>query len=236
MLFLWTFLGIDLKELMLGGEDWDFLPEVITRTLIMLLVILISLRVLGKRAVKQLSIFEIAVIIGLGSAAGDPMFYKEVGILPAIIVFTLTVGLYKFITYVIGKSKRFEDIMEGKPICLIKDGAFSINNFSKEWLGEDEFFSELRMQSVSQLGQIEIAIQESSGDMSIIFYTDEEVKFGLPIMPDSLDAWQEKISNSGYYACIFCGYTEKLKPTDKCNCPQCNKTRWVKASNKKRVS
>ena len=236
MLFLWTFLGIDLKELMLGGENWDFLIEVIIRTMIMLLVILISLRILGKRAVKQLSIFETAVIIGLGSAAGDPMFYKDVGILPAVIVFMMTIGLYKFIIYFIGKSKRFEDVMEGKPICLIKNGAFSIENFSKESMGEDEFFSELRMQSVSQLGQIEIAIQESSGEMSIIFYPDEEVKYGLPIMPDSLDAWQQKINDTDYYSCIFCGYTEKLKPTNKCNCPECNKARWVKASNKKRVS
>lgn len=236
MLFLWTFLGIDLKQLMLGGEEWDFLIETVVRTMTMLLVILISLRILGKRAVKQLSIFEIAVIVGLGSAAGDPMFYKDVGMIPAIIVFTMTVGLYKLITYVIGKSKRFEDIMEGKPICLIKDGAFSIKNFEKESMGEDEFFSELRMQSVSQLGQIEIAIQESSGDMSIIFYPDEEVKFGLPIMPDSLDAWQQKIGDTNYYSCIFCGYTEKLKPTNECICPECKKNRWVKATNKKRVS
>jgi uncharacterized membrane protein YcaP (DUF421 family) len=139
----------------------------------------------------------------LGSAAGDPMFYKDAGILPAIIVFTLTVGLYKLITYVIGKSKRFEDIMEGKPICLVKDCAFSIENFKKESMGEDEFFSELRMQSVSQLGQIEVAIQESSGDISINFYPDEEVKFGLPIMPDSLDNWQQKINDTNYYSCIF---------------------------------
>jgi uncharacterized membrane protein YcaP (DUF421 family) len=236
MLFLWTFLGIDLNQLLLGGEDWDFLIEVIVRTMTMLLVILISLRILGKRAVNQLSIFEIAVIIGLGSAAGDPMFYKDVGILPAIIVFTLTVGLYKFITYVIGKSKRFEDIMEGKPICFIKNGAFSIENFKKESMGEDEFFSELRMQSVSQLGQIEIAIQETSGEMSIIFYPDEEVKFGLPIMPDSLDTWQQKITDTNYYSCIFCGYTEKFKPINECICPECKKNRWVKASNKKRVS
>jgi hypothetical protein len=64
MLFLWAFLDIDLNQLMLGGEEWDFLIEVVVRTLIMLIVILISLRILGKRAVKQLSIFEIAVIIG----------------------------------------------------------------------------------------------------------------------------------------------------------------------------
>jgi uncharacterized membrane protein YcaP (DUF421 family) len=229
-------LNLDWKQVMLGDENWGFLPEIITRTLIMLIVILISLRVFGKRGVKQLSIFEIAVVIGLGSAAGDPMFYKDVGIIPAIIVFTLTVGLYKFITFLIGKSKKFEDIMEGKPICFVKDGIFSIENFKKESMGEDEFFAELRMQSVSQLGQIEFAIQETSGDMSIIFYPDEEVKYGLSVMPGSLDNWQKEIKKTDYYSCIFCGYTEKLKPIDECICPECKKNRWVKATNKKRVS
>lgn len=236
MIFLWAFLSFDLKQLLLGDENWDFLIETVVRTMIMLSVILISLRILGKRGVKQLSILELAVIIGLGSAAGDPMFYNDAGILPAIIVFIMTIGLYKFIIYLIGKSKHFENIMEGKPIYLIKNGAFSIENFLKESMGEDEFFSELRLQSVSQLGQVETAIQETSGGMSLIFYPDEEVKYGLPIMPGSLNDWQQKISNTDYYSCIFCGYTEKLKPTNKCNCPQCNKARWVKASNKKRVS
>ncbi len=236
MQFLWIFLDLEWKQVLLGNENWDFLIETVIRTSVMLVVILGSLRILGKRAVNQLSVFEIAVIIGLGSAAGDPMFYKDAGILPAIVVFTMTVSLYKFITFLIGKSKRFEDIMEGKPICFVKNGAFSIEAFSKESMGEDEFFAELRMQSVSQLGQIEVAIQETSGVMSLIFYPDEEVKFGLPIMPNSLDAWQQKITESGYYACIFCGYTENLKLSNECICPECKKNRWVKASNKKRVS
>jgi uncharacterized membrane protein YcaP (DUF421 family) len=229
-------LSFDLQQLMFGGEDWDFLPETIIRTLIMLLVIVISLRILGKRGVKQLSIFELAVIIGLGSAAGDPMFYKEVGVLPAIIVFVLTISVYKLIIYFIGKSKRFEDMIEGKPVCLIKDGAFSVKNFPKESFGEDEFFAELRMQSVSQLGQIEEAIQETSGDISLFFYDDDEVKYGLPIMPDSLENWQYEIEKTDYYSCIFCGYTQKIKPVEECICPKCSKKKWVKASNKKRVS
>lgn len=161
-------LQVSWKELMLGGEEWSFLLETVLRTLIMFTVILISLRLLGKRGVKQLSIFELVVIIGLGSAAGDPMFYKDVGILPALIVFTMVISLYSLITYLIGKSKKFEKLIEGKPVCLIKDGVFSIENFSKEVLGEDEFFAELRMQGVSQLGQIEEAIEESSGNISIL--------------------------------------------------------------------
>ena len=223
------------KELLLGSEEWSFLPETILRTLIMFTVIVISLRILGKRGVKQLSVFELVVIIGLGSAAGDPMFYKDVGILPALIVFTMVVGLYSLITYIIGKNKKFELLVEGKPICLIKNGVFSIENFKKEILGADEFFAELRMQGVSHLGQVEEAIEESSGNISVFFYPDEEVKYGLPIMPDSLNASFQKISESDHYSCTFCGYTEKLKPSGKSICPVCKKFKWVKASNKKRI-
>ncbi len=208
MYFLQTSSGFTWKELLLGREDWSFLPEIVFRTLIMFIVILIGLRLLGKRGVKQLSVFELVVIIGLGSAASDPMFYKDVGIIPALIVFAMVIGLYSLITFLVGKNKKFEKLVEGKPVSLIKGGVFSINNFQKENLGEDEFFAELRMQSVSQLGQIEEAIEESSGNISLFFYPDEEVKYGLPIMPDSLKATQKKINDTDHYSCIFCGYTE----------------------------
>jgi len=106
--------GFTWKELLMGGEEWSFLLETVLRTLIMFIVIMISLRILGKRGVKQLSVFELVVIIGLGSAAGDPMFYKDVGILPALAVFTMIVILYTSITYFIGKNKNFEELVEVK--------------------------------------------------------------------------------------------------------------------------
>ncbi len=227
--------GMDWKGLLLGTEEWDFLLETSLRTFVMFIVILIGLRLLGKRGIKQLSVFELVVIIGLGSAAGDPMFYKDVGILPALIVFLMIIGLYKIVIYIIGKNKKFEILLEGKPICLIKAGAFSIENFKKEALGEDEFFAELRLQSVSQLGQIEEAIVESSGNISIFYYADEEVKYGLSVMPGALDACFLRIQEIGYYSCIFCGHTEKLMPVEEISCPTCTRKKWVKASNKKRI-
>ena len=235
MYFLQEAASFSWKTLLLGSENWNFLWETILRTLIMFVVILVSLRILGKRGVKQLSVFELVVIIGLGSAAGDPMFYKDVGILPAVIVFALIITLYSAVTFIVGKNKKFEQLVEGKPVCLIKNGFFSIENFKKEALGEDEFFAELRMQGVSQLGQIEEAIIESSGSISVFFYPEEAVKYGLPIMPRSLDTSQRKITEEDHYACAFCGYTEKLSPTEIHTCPSCKKGRWVKASNKKRI-
>lgn len=227
--------GFSWKELLLGSEEWSFLGETVLRTTIMFLIILTSLRILGKRAVKQLSVFELVVIIGLGSAAGDPMFYKDVGLLPSFIVFFLVVTFYLSVTHLVSKYKPIEHLVEGRPVCLVEEGVFSIENFKKEPLAQDEFFAELRLKGVSHLGQIENAIIETTGGISIYFYPDDEVKYGLPILPLIFDTQTKEISAAGSYACTFCGFTEKLQPTLKHNCPKCQRDQWVKAINKKRV-
>lgn len=224
------------EALLFGAEKADFLVEVIARTVIMFLVIIIGLRFLGKRGVKQLSVFELVVIIGLGSAAGDPMFYKEVGILSSVIVFVVIIALYASLTYLLGKSKKFENFLEGKSIGLIEDGVFLINNFKKENLGSDEFFAEMRLKGISHLGQVKSVIEETSGDISVFFYTEEETKYGLPILPHSLDHPLKVIADKAHYSCTFCGFTEEKNPGNAGACKNCGKTNWVKASNKKRVA
>ncbi|WP_312206724.1 DUF421 domain-containing protein [Epilithonimonas hominis] len=226
---------LDFKQILLGSEDWNFLLETVVRTIIMFVIIILGLRLLGKRGVKQLSVFELVVIIGLGSAAGDPMFYKDVGIIPAMVVFTMIISLYTIITYFIGKSKKFENLVEGKPICLINEGVFCIDDFKKESLGEDEFFAELRLKGVSNLGQIEKAIEEISGEISVFYYEDKDIKYGLPIMPGSLDNVIKLIAVKKHYSCKFCGFTEELN-NGKHNCKVCGKDEWVESSNKKRIS
>ncbi|MBP7500188.1 MAG: DUF421 domain-containing protein [Chryseobacterium sp.] len=228
--------SFDLKQILLGSEEWSFLLETVLRTGIMFFIIIFGLRLLGKRGVKQLSVFELVVIIGLGSAAGDPMFYKDVGIMPALVVFTMIISLYSIITYIISKSKKFEKLVEGKPICLIDQGVFCIEDFKKESLGEDEFFSELRLKGVSHLGQIEKAIEEISGEISVFYYEDKDIKYGLPIMPNSLDKAVKSFFRTAHYSCTFCGYTKEFETHEKSTCKVCGKDEWVESSNKKRIS
>lgn len=223
------------KNFLLGTEDWGFLPEVAFRTFFMFAVILFGLSILGKRGVKQLSVFELVVIIGLGSAAGDPMFYKDVGMLPALIVFTIVIGLYIFVTHLVGRNKKVENLVEGKPVYLIIDGEFAIGNFSKEPLGQDEFFAELRIYGISHLGQVDKAIIETNGSVSVFYYEDRDVRYGLPILPGCLDEQITTIKERGHYACVFCGHSEQIKAVDSHHCPKCKKDKWVKASNKPRV-
>jgi len=210
--------------------------EIAIRTIVMFVAILIALAILGKRGVKQLSVFELVIIISLGSAAGDPMFYKEVGILSAFTVFTVVILCYKFTTFLVFKSERIEKLIEGTPICLVRDGKFSITNFKNEPIGYDEFFGEMRQYSVSHLGQIELALIEISGEISLYYHKDEEVQYGLPILPHLYEEQHVQIMKAGIYSCAFCGNTETIEATDKHLCTTCSKDKWVKSINKKRIT
>lgn len=226
---------LDWKQILIGEEKFEFLIEIALRTVIMYFIILFGLRLLGKRGIRQLSVFELVVIISLGSAAGDPMFYKEIGLLTPVVIFLIIVGAYRFTTYLTAKSEKIDDLIEGKSVYLIRAGKFNIEDFKKEALAKDEFFAELRQQSVSHLGQIETAILETSGILSVYFYPDEEVKFGLPILPDLFDRKIKLIEAADHYACSFCGKVEKIITTGKHNCKKCKNDEWLKAIDRCRV-
>lgn len=223
------------KTLLLGEEKWNFLTEVALRSFVMFLVIVLTLRLLGKRGIKQLSVFELGVIIGLGSAAGDPMFYKDVGLLPGIIVFIMIIGLYKLIAFLINRSDRFEQFMEGTPTSIIEKGCFIVENFKKEPIAMDELFSQLRLKSVSHLGQIEEAIIETNGEVSVFYTPNDQVDYGLPIIPSLSKEKLQSITEAGHYACTYCGNTEFLTPALHTNCQKCNKQEWLKAINHRRI-
>ena len=214
-------------EIFFGKEEISFLLEIVFRTVVMFLVVVIGLNFTGKRGVKQLSVFEMVMIISLGSAAGDPMFYKEVGLLQAMVVFAVVLLFYRFIIFLIAKSDKIENLFEGKPIYIIKEGRFTEKAANHLQLGSDELFSELRNKSIDHLGQIKYAILETNGTISLLFYSDEEVKPGLPIWPENFEQKRKLISTQGLYACSNCGNLERLTPAPLFVCASCSNEEWV---------
>ena len=206
----------------------NFILEVIFRSTVMFIILLLTLKLAGKRGVKQLSIFETVIIIALGSAAGDPMFYEDVALVPAGVVFLVIISLYRTVTWLTGRSKKFEEFIEGKTECIIYEGKFSVATFKKESLAQDEFFAELRIKSIEHLGQIKNAFLETSGDVSVFYYVDQDVKYGLPILPALFHKKSKTIPADGIYSCAFCGHTEKQK-TGTATCELCYKEEWVES-------
>src|SRR5687768_13066785 len=121
--------GFDLHSLLWGEEDSFFLYEIALRAVVMFIVVLVSLRILGKRGVKQLSVFELVIILTLGSAGGDAIFYKDVGLIVCIMVFVMITLLYRLVIYMADKSHGFNKLVEGVPVLLVEGGQFDTENF-----------------------------------------------------------------------------------------------------------
>jgi uncharacterized membrane protein YcaP (DUF421 family) len=227
---------MELEKILIGDEDFSFLLEVVLRTVIMFVAVITAISILGKRGVKQLSVFELVIIISMGSAAGDPMFYKDVGLLTAFVVFAVIIIIYKVVMRLLNKSEKFEKAVEGEPVYLIREGRFCYKAFEREALAVDEFFAELRNNNISQLGQIKAAIMETNGNISVFYYEDKDVLHGLPILPDGYKQCSTVIEKAANHSCRYCGHTEYIEPGANFPCSTCNRDVWVPSTKERRIT
>jgi uncharacterized membrane protein YcaP (DUF421 family) len=220
------------------GEDTPalFLLEVTFRSLVMYLLILATLRITGKRGVKQLSLFELTIILSLGSAAGDPMFYADVPLLHVLAVFMVVILCYVFFNRLSEKNQHIEQWLEGSSECILENGEIKLESFKKQNLTYLELFGEMRQQHVEHLGQIRRVYLEPTGEISIFFYEDEQVKPGLPIFPELLSKPFRQIERAGQYACRTCGHCRQLTAESTHICPQCGRDLWLYACTGKRLT
>lgn len=217
-----------------GEESWTFLPSVAIRALVMFVVISIGLRLVGKRGIKQLSVYELGVIVGLGSAAGDPMFYKDVGIVPALVVFVVVIGLYRIMETVMEKSGRVYRVLEGDPVEVVRDGRIDVKTFEHEDMSRPELFAQLRFNKVSNLAQVRRALIEPTGELSVFFAQDASVGAGLPLLPELYDRGSHVIPRPDQYACTNCGDVARLAASTRCR--TCDGETWVVAVTDKRIA
>lgn len=221
-------------NIFLEGVEWSFLTQIMGRTVFMFIMILLVLRLSGRRGVRQLTLFEVAIILGMGSAAGDPMFQKEVPLLYGVAVLFVITLVYKTVTWAASKSASMHRILEGREMLIVSDGLFEIKNEKNVDFSKEEFFNELRNRSVEHLGQVRTALLEVDGSLSILFFTTDQVRCGLPIFPKD---YQQIDPQKAYspIACMQCGYVIMEVPSGACICPRCQASKWAKTLKTERI-
>ncbi|UBV42074.1 DUF421 domain-containing protein [Deinococcus taeanensis] len=221
----------DWARMFLGDTPPLFLLEIVFRTAVIFLWLLLLLRVTGKRGLAQLSPLELAIVIGLGSAAGDPMFYPEVPLLHAMLVLTVVVGLQRLLSFLVIRNEQVETFIEGLPVELVRDGVISHAGLSGANLSREDLFERLRAQGVRQLGEVQRAYFEQDGTLTV-FTLGPDSPAGLPVVPPwDLEPPRLLLDTDDYrapVACLNCGRVQpQAEPTDHCTC---GSDRWTPAT------
>ena len=218
--------AFDWYKLFLGEHPAVFFVEILVRVTCVYAFVLLFLRLGGKRTMGELTFFDFAIIIALGSAVGDAMIFDSVPLLHSFVVVATVIGLEHLVARVTENNKRLETIVEGQPALLVEDGVIVKENLHGERLSRDELFEGLRQYSVHHLGQVAVAYLEPSGKLSVI--KAAENRPGLSILPQGKRlCTDERLEH--LLACKTCGTTIE-KTSDEQQCPNCDERKWAKAT------
>ncbi|MGZ9585952.1 DUF421 domain-containing protein [Paenibacillus marinisediminis] len=146
-------------------EDWIY---VILRTWLAMVILYIMTKLLGKRQVSQLSLFEYMTGLTIGSVVVyitvNPDGKWVLGIISLIVWVLTSVG----ISWMQLKSKRFRDWVDGKSTIIIQNGKIMEQNMRKERLTIDEMMAQLRTRNAFRVSDVEFAVMEPSGEINVM--------------------------------------------------------------------
>ena len=183
------------------------------RSIILYIIVLVVMRIMGKREIGQLQPFELAIAIMIADLASIPMTDIGIPISNGIIpIFGLLV-MHIIISVLNLKSRKIKELICGKPTILIYQGKIDEKQLKKERYTVSELQEKLRSSNVMDLGDVEYAILETSGDITVIQKPDKRAAtpedFG--IMPEYegisynliLDGKVIKEINTGDYPLLY---------------------------------
>lgn len=141
---------------------------IFVRTVFLYLVVLCVMRFMGKREIGQMQPFELVIAIMIADLAATPMAEIGIPILYGIIPILGLLFMHIIISVLNIKSNRIREIICGKPRILINNGTIDEKALIKENFTINELQERLRVNNVSSLSDVEYAILETSGQISII--------------------------------------------------------------------
>ena len=138
------------------------------RTIILYTLVVICLRIMGKRQIGELQPSELVVAIMVSDLATIPMQDTEIPIVTGIIpIFTLVI-MEVYLSYISTKSKKFSHFVCGTPSIVIKDGEIVDEEMKKLRFSRDDLLEELRISGCFDITQVEYAILETNGGLGLI--------------------------------------------------------------------
>lgn len=157
---------------------------VIFKTLFIYVLVAIIFRVMGKREVGQLGTFDLVVFILIAELVALALEHKDgflINLVPVIILVLLQIVIAKISL----KSVKFRNFVDGKPVIIIKKGIVNFKNMVEQRYTLDDLLLQLREKDVRSLDEVDYAILETNGKLSVFKKDDKDKKtYPLPIILD----------------------------------------------------
>ncbi|WP_027702144.1 DUF421 domain-containing protein [Metaclostridioides mangenotii] len=141
---------------------------VFIRSIILYIAVLIALRIMGKGEIAEMNCFDLVITLLIAEVAAFPMENNDIPIINGIAAITGLVLMQTLVSFIGLKSKIFHSMLSGKPSILVDKGEIQYKELKKDRINIEELLEQLRIQGYFNLKEVQYAILETDGNLSVV--------------------------------------------------------------------
>ena len=153
----------------LSAPWWHF----VLRACAIYVLVMVLIRVSGKRAVGQFTPFDLVLLILIGNAVQNGINGGDNSLTGAAIMATTLIALNYGVAFVTSRNRKVEKFVEGVPVVLARNGKIFDHVLRRELVSREDFREALRMNGVEDVSEVELALLETNGSISVVKNRDD---------------------------------------------------------------
>ncbi|WP_418817656.1 DUF421 domain-containing protein [Pseudoruminococcus massiliensis] len=147
----------------------------VIRTILLYIVIILAIRIMGKRQIGELQTSELVVTLLISDIAAIPMQNTEQSLLSGILPILILIVCEIIISFLMLKRAGFRRIICGKPIVIISDGKINQSEMHRLRMSTEDLSEELRQQGIFNIEDVGFAIVETNGKLSVLKKPEKDI-------------------------------------------------------------
>jgi uncharacterized membrane protein YcaP (DUF421 family) len=151
---------------------WHVLLQILLRTAAVYAVILIGVRLSGKREVGQMTPFDLTLLLLISNAVQNAMTGPDTSLIGGVVAAGTLLLLNYFVAELSGANRRFRRFVQGQPSLLVHDGQVIASHMAKEHVSMDELQRALREHGINSYHDVALAVLEVDGSISCLKYDE----------------------------------------------------------------
>ncbi len=149
-------------------NNWQDLLRIVIIGVLAYVIMIIILRISGKRTLSQMKEFDFIVSVALGSALSAVILDKTIALAEGVMAIAVLVVLQMLVARLSLKSKKFQQLSSSSPSLIFYNGQFLHESLRKERLLEAEVRSVIRSQGITHLSDVKAVVLEPNGQFAVV--------------------------------------------------------------------
>lgn len=154
-------------------DSWTSFFRTLGVGLLSYLILILQLRLSGKRTLSKMNAFDFVVTIALGSTLATMLLSKDVPLADGATAFALLILLQYIITWLSVRSEKIQHLIKAQPALLLYKGQFMEKDMQRERITKEEILAAIRSQGIGNVEKVDAVVLETQGNLSVIQTIEE---------------------------------------------------------------